>query len=280
MAPLPEPEPRELPAVYDLAFPEREEPYMLRPVEAHEPLPPTEDPVAISMIIRGELGVISDLTGIQVAALSNRAAQLVRDPLEPDIYEEERELRRQLESAGLTIPFRRPRTDPVRHALFLMVAELADAGRLDLEHLKLLEGLLRYADPMMLRLRPQARPSCIPSILPDRDEIYRRSHKDWTTHVSLATSALRSADSDPDWILAEQTCLCWLDWPKPTEKRYGVVIPSGLSPRSGKDFLGSLCQEWSGLTSEYEHRPFISDGETLKGISWSRACGGRMVVRT
>ncbi len=260
--PLPKPEPRKLPAVYDLAFPERDEPHLLRPVEADQPLPPTEDPVAISMIIRGELGVISDFTGIQMAALYNRVAQLVRDPLGPDIYEEERELRKQLESAGLRIPFRRPRTDLVRAALFLIVAELADAGRLDRGPLKILEGLLRYTDPMMFRLRPHARPLCIPSILPDRDEIYRRSHEDWTSHVSLETSALRSANSDSNWvILAEQTCLSWLDWPRLTENRYGVVVPSGLTPRPEKDFLGSLCQEWSGLASEYEQGPF--NGRTL-----------------
>ncbi|HEY3567176.1 MAG TPA: ATP-binding protein [Thermoanaerobaculia bacterium] len=250
-------ESRELPAVYDLVFPEREEPHTLRPVEAHEPLPPTEDPVAISMIIRSELEAISDLTGIQVTALYNRISQIVRNPSKPDFYEEEKNLRKQLESAGLRIPFRRPRTDSVREALFLIVTELADAGRLNLESLEIIDNLLRYADPTMLRLRPYARPLYIPSILPDQEDIYRRSHEDWTTHVSLATSALRSAPSASDWtILAEQTCLSWLDWPRPTEKRYGVIVSSGLIPRPGDDFFRSFCPQWQDLAREYEHLAF------------------------
>ena len=252
---LPEPNSRKLPSVYDLRFPKREESHSLTPVEASKPLPPTEDPVEVASLIRPELQIIGERAGIQSTALYLRATQVALDPSGHDVYEEERTLGRQLKNTGLSrYSFRRPRSESVRRAFFTILAELVDSGRLSPSEVADLES--PYSDPTMLRLRPQARPACVPAISKRSDEL-RYCPEDWTTQASLSTAVLASpAPRSSDWIvLAEETRLSWLDWPRPTERRISLVTGSADWPTksSREDFLRSYCQEWRGLASSYEH---------------------------
>jgi len=242
---------RPLPAMYDLAFPETRAASALREVEAGEPLPETENPREAARVIHAELRAVSRLAGVDLETLYRRAAQLMLEPAKPNVFTAERVLRQQLLKAGLRMPFRRPASNAARNALFTIVGELIDAGRLSPRDLQRVQGLLTYADPTMLTIRPRPRPAVIPPI-PERSENHGYPQKNWTEQVDLAGSALRAGGGQAWVVVAEDTRLRWLDWSVPTERRLGAVVASSaLAQRDDEEVLARSCHEWVGLAQEY-----------------------------
>jgi hypothetical protein len=242
---------RMLPAVYDLTFPEASAASGLREVEASEPLPETENPREVARIIRTELEGVSQLAGVDLETLYHRAAQLILDPAKPNVFSAEKILRQQLGDAGLRLPFRRPASGAARNALFTILGELIDAGRLSPPDT---QGFPIYTDPVMLTIRPSSRPAVITPI-PERSDNEGYPRTNWTEQVNLSSSALSPrASSGQAWIvLAEDTHLRWLDWSIPKERRMGAVVPSGaLAQQDDGEILACSCCSWFGRAREYQ----------------------------
>lgn len=243
------PRPRELPEIYRLVLPEREEALYPKIIEPHEDLPPTDVPAEMVKGFRPELDLIARKAGVGRENLYTRVTQLAQEAAGTDCLEKDAALRLNLELVGLKIPFRRPRTRRVRWAVSLATAELVDAACLSRESAPHLEDLLKNGDPSMLLIQPEFRPACITPIaerLEGRDFTARRIRDDWTQSGTLSPSAIRAAlASQKQWIyLAEETCLRWLEWEEAEETRTGVLLPTTLPPsdfEASRDPLSEAC---------------------------------------
>ncbi|MEO6192219.1 MAG: AAA family ATPase [Thermoanaerobaculia bacterium] len=253
---------RELPEIYRLVLPEREETLYPKTIEPHENLPPTEVPAEIVKAFRPELDWIADKAGVGRENLYTRVTQLAQEDAGADVHARDEALGPNLKMIGLKMPFRRPRTRRVRWAVSLATAELLDAGRFPSELVPLLEILLKNADPMMLLFQPDLHPTCIPAIaerLQKREVTEPRIRNDWTSRGSLSVCAVQ-AELAPqkDWIvLAEETLLRWLDWEEAEETRMGVLLPVTLPPprfEANRDPLSQACIDAGHLLAEdYEN---------------------------
>jgi hypothetical protein len=139
--------------------------------------------------------------------------------------------------------------------MFQVLGELVDAGRIASDELSTLDALIRFADPTLLRLRPELRPGCVPPIRERAAGDYVRD--EWAEAVSCDSSALLQPVDEPWVVLAERTRLRWLDWEKATEMRIGVRVPGSVVPLEDADVkLEALCPTSTNLlVREYLDTP-------------------------
>jgi hypothetical protein len=243
-----------LPAVYELSFPEIDDGLLSEGPSALASgllVDPT-DPLELVRPFGQILAYVARESGLPVENLLYRVSQLMRELAPENSWspEGEKSLGRELKSASLRLPFAKPRAAVARRALFHVVGELADAGRLDAAKLQRLERELRFYDPGMLLLDPVIRPMDVPGIT-GRDKIGGKDEEWLDAVISAAPSACRKL-TDGRIVLAEETKLKHLDWETATEVRLSSLSWALFPGHSGADgFFGSAfnlhVSEYSSL---------------------------------
>ena len=249
-------------------------------VVAHEPLRDTQDPVESVHLYSSELTYIARAAGIDYPNLCRRVVQIMHElaPYSAWSAQGERQLRANLGSTGLRLPFRRTRSLLVRRALFHVTAELIDAGLIKPEDLEGLEPLLRFYDPAMLFMQPTVRPSYIPAMEGRKD--HGTESTEWITAINEAANQVVSI-TDGGWtVLAEDSRLKYLDFKTPKETRRSVVCLVAASQPSLDDegdlffatVIKTLVSEYPMLSVDAHPTPLIvrhvSYGYDSPGAEW------------
>jgi hypothetical protein len=244
------------PAIYTMELPPHGRWSLARRGEivAHKPAPDTRDPVEIVRPFDIELSSVAQEAGFRHVNVCYRAVQIMHQlaPYESWSAKGETKLREYLESAGLKLPFRRPRTQLARRAMFHIIAELVDTGILNTENLRDLEQVLRFYDPDMLLIQPSKRPSSIVSIS-GRDQD-RANYRKWLERVDEAITAIALRTNDGGIILAEETHLQFTQGKMIEEIRQSTVCPIVIpQPRVQDSWDSFFPAVPKSLVSEYEH---------------------------
>lgn len=231
---------RALPLEYTLVVPgDAAAPSFPFPVRSDDALPDSADPARTLRPYTEVLERVADLAGLDGRAVLWRARRLMGE-LRPEAAwsaRGERALRDALDRAGLRLTFNRPRAAVARRALFHVVAELLDAGRLDAAALRALRGELRSFDPAFVTREPEPRPEFVAE--PRRG--WNRSPAAWEDAVAGAAAGLPFALPDGRVVLAEESLFRLVDQGRPFERRSSRVdraallyeVPGGVRlPRS------------------------------------------------
>jgi len=245
-----------VPAIYKMELPPhgrwslagREE------IVAHKPAPDTQDPVEIVGPLDIELSSVAQEAGFRHVNVCYRAVQIMHQlaPYESWSAEGETKLREYLESAGLRLPFHRPRTQLARRAMFHIIAELIDTGIFNTENIRNLEQMLRFYDPDMLLIESSKRPSSIVSIS-GRDHD-RANYHEWLERVDEAITNVALQTNDGGIILAEETHLQFTQGKMIEEIRQSTVCPIATpQPRVQGSWDSFFHTVSSSLVSEYEY---------------------------
>ncbi len=266
-APATPPRSAVLPAIYLLSLP----PGDARRLDHHtaisagEPLPDSEDPAEIVRPFDLQLGVIAAEAQLPKINVCNRAVQIMRQLAPPDSWSahSEETLRETLDSAGLRLPFLRPRAVLAHRAMFYVIAELVDAEVLSPHNLDALGPLLRFYDPAMLLAEPGPRAAAVQPML-GRSQ-YGGGNEDWLEEVDRADASVGLKTADGHTILAEETRLKRPEWESPTEIRRSQVCTSGTSelyaresPRSFfQEVVNNLVEKYDQLGSDTDPTPLI-----------------------
>jgi hypothetical protein len=268
---------RPLPSAFQLVYPPAPPPVERRLPGPGEMLAPAQIAADLVSVFRAELDLIARWAGVQKEALYRYVADRALADLPAGsrdyTFDEEPDLRTEMQRLGLEITYRRPRPRRVERAMAEATAMLVDHGRIAERYLPALDRLFRSADPHFLVARPSRRPGLIASIPERADSNYVNS--DWTAAVTAndavtgramwepsaeqpavqegalqsqepaawhdASGARGSADPNDDgWIvLAEETWLRWLDWQYATETRVGARleprIRTSINPEEDTD---------------------------------------------
>lgn len=218
-----------LPSIYNLSLSTHGTGRLISQSQIHstEPIPDSDNPKEIIQPFGDIYDEVAQEVGIPFTNICYRAVQIMGklSPQEHWSAQGERKLRSSFESAGLRMSFTRPRASLARLALFHMIAELLDAGRLDHDSLSRLERELRFYDPNMLLTEPVKRPSFISSIQSSRSE--RGSNDEWCEQVTQVNSAMVTKTEDGNIILGEYAEFRCLEQGVPTEIRGQVVSHEG-----------------------------------------------------
>ena len=232
---LPSRPPRPLPTIYKLRLP----PAPLPSVRAAgkprrgQPLDDTNDPIELAGIVEVPLALVAKMSGIPLRNLTSRLAALmpVVEPGEEWDRAAEKRLQLNLDSAGLKIAYRRPRTAVACLAFGRVVQELADAGALPWPAPGIEQWLLAF-DPLVSTLDASVRPDWLEA--PDPATMNSWSDKGWVDRPEdcLVNAPLRLPNGC--LILAERTKWIKTDRGQPTEARATQVGPYGY-PWNGKE---------------------------------------------
>lgn len=242
---------RNLPTIYDLTLPPtRSDLIADRPILSEFALPDTHQPQELLSPFTFQLDAIADLARIPKVNIYHRAAQIMHAlaPEQSWSAAAENRLRSILDSSGLRFPFRRPRAVIARRAMFHVVAELLDAGRLTMVQAAEIEAMLRFYDPQLLLIPARRRPAAVPPV--PRRERYSERNEEWIERVDESRTALKQRTAEGRMILAEQTTLRILDWGLPTENRL-ADLRAGSAPRADDTADRFFYNVLPGLVEEY-----------------------------
>jgi hypothetical protein len=179
------------------------------------------------------LARLARVSGVPQRNLTSRLAALMPEVAPRASWDRAAEgrVQRDLESAGLRITYRRPRTAIARLAFGRVVQELADAGEVPWPVPGIEHWLFEY-DPLVSTLDPSARPAWLER--PDADTMNTWSDKEWVRRPEecLVDAPLRLPDGC--LVLAERTEWVKTDRGRPTATRATQVGPHDY-PWSGKE---------------------------------------------
>lgn len=271
-----------LPPIYRLSIPKHSAGTVLdeKEITGEEPLPDSNDPARIVSPLNLQLGFISEEAQLPKVNVFYRAVEVMQQlaPQESWSAQGERKLRSILSSAGLKLPFRRPRVILVRRATHYIIAELADAGILGPENLDRLESSFRFYDPVMILVEPQIRPKEIGFIAEEQD--HRLGNEEWLGQIDKVIDMGVTCLSEGYFVLAEETNLKRLEWETPMEIRRSTVYQSsrsfttvGLESESVLEtVINSLITEYPDMGITEAPVPFIlrhkAYGYDSPGGSW------------
>ena len=155
---------RALPTIYLLSLPPTSE--SKGPVALDEPLPGSDGPRDLVRPYDLQLGILSELGGLDDESVIARTASLMRQiaPAGSLTAEAEREYRQQLQRAGLELPYRRLRGAYAREAMQQVAGELVDGGCIEASELPTVERVIRFSDPMLANVSPVERPPQVASL--------------------------------------------------------------------------------------------------------------------
>jgi hypothetical protein len=247
-----------------------------REATSFKPLPDSADPVEMISPMDFLLDGVAHETGLPLANLCHRTYQIMRRLAPQDEWSEQAEmrLRDRLESAGLKLGYRRPRPILARRAVFHVVAELVDAGRLRPEELRRLEPILRLYDPWLVATGPDARHGVVqPTGWPEGE----RACSEWIAAIDLAFDSVISRDDDGWIVLGEETELQQLTWQRPIEVRQaGVWTPGrqGWSTEEEEEYVFAnmtrrLVEEYPRLRVDAWPLPLV-----LRHRAYTYDCAG------
>jgi hypothetical protein len=218
-----------------------------------EPLPNTEDTRELLRLWEPEIEAVASEARVPVENLRYRVVKIMHSLARPDTWsaEGERGLRYHLEEIHLQFPYRRPRSEISREAIFYAVAELVDAGRLSSESLSRLEPALRFYDPSLVLPKPREHPSVVGAI-PDTRR-HSSYNEEWVRQAQLSIDRIATRFGDYV-VLAEDTTLIHLDWGRPTELRKHVMVSAAedilTSPTNSEAFFEKTIRR---TVSDYSH---------------------------
>jgi hypothetical protein len=252
-----------VPAIYTLELPPHGRWSLAghKEIFGHEPAPDTRDPIEIVRPYDIQLLWVAQEAGYKHVNVCYRAVQIMSQlaPYESWAAEGETKLREHLEAMGLKFPFRRPRAELARRAMFHEIAELTDAGIFNTKNLQNLERVLRFYDPRMLMTQPEKRPSFIVPIS-GRDED-RMNHLEWLEKVDDTITTIAKRTTNEGIILAEETHLKFTQSKLVEEIRQSAVCHFATpKPRVHDSWDRFFPTVLNCLISEYEH---LQIGEEL-----------------
>jgi len=191
-----------------------------------EPLEDTEDPVDLAGSLEAPLARIAARSGIPLRNLMIRLSKLMPDVSPKTLWDRaaEKRLQADLESAGLRIAYRRPRTAVARLAFGRLVRELEDGAAITRPASDLDRWLVAF-DPLVSTLDASERPLWLDP--PEAAGMNAWSDKGWTGRPEdcLANAPLLLPDGS--LVLAERTEWVKTDHGRPTEVRATQVGPHG-----------------------------------------------------
>jgi hypothetical protein len=190
------PESRPLRPIYKFVLPQpRPDLVADAQVWATAVLPDSEDPATLLSPFTQQLDAVARIASIPKANIYQRAVQIMHELAPRDTWSAagEGHLRAILSSAGLKFSFRRPRAQLARHALFHIIAELIDPGRIAEEMMSRLVTILTFGDPDLLLQQPAQRPSRIASIV--RRDGDRGHNEEWIGRLDEARPLVRATQS-------------------------------------------------------------------------------------
>ncbi len=211
-----------LPAIYDLSLPALPDAERLDTSPPGASLPDSNNPREFASAWGVWCRAVSDMAGVPLDNFMRRVYQLMAevDPRQGWTSSAEDELRRQLDSQGLELPYRRPRAAISRRAVLRALAELLDARQIPDERIEIILQVVRLVDLALLFTEPSARPREVASSR--GGERFSRRDSAWLDAVSdTGPDTLRSFGGFR--VLAERTTLQRLNWGRPTETRLSVV---------------------------------------------------------
>lgn len=215
---------RPLPAIYDFVLLQpRPDGLSGVPVLSTGVLPNSEDPTTLVRPFTPEFDAVAHIASLPKFNLYHRAVQIMGDlsPRNAWSAEGEESLRAILSSAGLKFVYRRPRAQLARRALFWIIAELIDAGKITEEKVSRLVPIVTFDDPELLLREPSGRPSEIASIV--RRDGYRDRNAEWIERLEEVRPLVRSTFARGWKVLGEHTTLKLLAWEIPTEERFSTL---------------------------------------------------------
>jgi len=143
---------------------------------------------------------------------------------------------------GLRMAFRGSRYFAVRTALFHLLAELLDAGRLGPQTIDQLWPFLRYWDPNFVVVDPAPRPKFIGGIVHEP-----ANPRKWAESASIAK--LLPIELPDGWfLLAEQSRLYIPAWERPQEERVSQLAIEHCEPDQDIMFFATVTNQ---ITSSY-----------------------------
>ena len=175
----------------------------------------------------------------------------------------EEKLRSLLRSAGIRVPYVRPRPRIARSAIFYAVAELDDASKISASDSVAINNLLRHYDPTMILAQPLMRPQ---QIAPIGDFGIDVKLSSWVALVGEALTHTVWSPKNGRVVVAEKTSLKWVgDSEQPQEVRCSLLTPyshTDIGQSSEPNDLFSSVENY--LISEYEN---IHDGEKISPMA-------------
>jgi len=217
----------QLPPIYDMSIVLKKGRFII-PFDTHlsTPLLAAGDPFKMLSPLDHQLKFISFETGIPLNNLVFRTLQLMRE-LEPASewnIDAEMKINSQLRSMELRMPYNKPRCVVATRAIFHLIAELIDAGRIDSGSLNRLDPILRFYDPTAYLIQPEKRPPFVGPI--NRLSKYSIDEEQWLSSVSTLRENSYGFKHGEMIVLAEYTTLAILEQKKPYELRLMTVVSS------------------------------------------------------
>ena len=250
-----------LPSIYDLILPSRPTtvPTEFEQLRSEIPIPDSNEPGTVVVPFNTELKLLAEIANVSEENACRRVMEimLALDPSDVVLSSlPERQLRESLKSAGLELPFLRPRPSLARRAMFHAVAELDDAGRLPGDLKELLVRRLRTYDPKMVLAEPVLRPAQINPMSAFNIHVDLR---DWVESAETALIHTHWMPDDMRTVLAEETSLERRGvYGSASEVRSSVVAPRGWAalgsePDAEKPFAmtkNALISEYADLNTD------------------------------
>ena len=149
-----------------------------------------------------------------------------------------------------------------RRAMFHMVAELMDAGRIDEDTALHLEAGLRTYDRQMVLEEPVSRPT---QLHPIANLTFGADRMAWVEGVSEALTHTDWSPSEGTTVLAEKTHLRTQgNWETPTEDRYSLIRSAGYDPLETVSDPDAIFETTvKALISEYPQTAVDSESSNL-----------------
>ncbi|MCH7539457.1 MAG: hypothetical protein IH999_03510 [Proteobacteria bacterium] len=246
-----------LPPIYSLHLPPADMATPLTPLSAvapGDPLPDTDIPSEMVTPLGTWFEMLSGLSGYPLHNLCRRAVELMRQ-LAPESEwnaAAERQRQDQLGSAGLKIPFSRPRVEMARRGFNHVIAELVDSGKLNDTDLRVLSPVLKYCDSRMLRAQPMTIP---PSVSLPAPRGFGSVSMDWLSNDEIRTSRLLT-EVEGLIVIGEMSRIQELSWETPEEQRFSMICSGRLTLPSYIDDVYSFFPSEAVFSSdEYPRFP-------------------------
>jgi len=188
--------------------------------------------------------------------------------------EAEGQLRYRMDNADLKFPFRRPRSSQSRRAIFHVLAELADAGRIGQECLRVYEQIFCIFDPDLVVYRPVPRPEQVLALSRAQHDEFTR---DWLKAVHHDKWLLCENMGDR-LVLAEKTQLKAAGSGNPSESRKSVLCSKRFEHAdAGMDdsrlfptLIRQLVSSYHGLSLDHDFPAVVhcAFGSETPGEGW------------
>jgi len=235
-----------IPPLYELALPPVHEPAQLRDEDetvAFDFLPETNDPYELLLLILNEIGWAASEAGLAEENMVHRTAQMARILAVNDRWSRlgEKQMRRQLDLAGLKYPYHRPRWAIARRAFFYVVAELVDLELLETDNLRNMKPVLDYYDPNAFFIKPGPTPNFVYR-MPDREHSQGGMTLDLTAFPKLMTE-------DGLVVFGEYSKVKRLEWHLPTVITQTMIASAELT--LGRDPDAFFPREVFWLIKDY-----------------------------